>query len=49
MLAEDGSTVRIDPEDSRGTGNEGPWHGSLRGPRNACGQWLRWVEIAAGG
>ncbi|THF66570.1 hypothetical protein E6C76_06990 [Pseudothauera nasutitermitis] len=23
---------------------EGPWHGSPRGPRNACGQWVFWLE-----
>ncbi|ENO90516.1 hypothetical protein [Thauera linaloolentis] len=44
-LDDDGSTVRLDPANSRGACNEGPWHGSLRGPRNACGQWLRWIEI----
>ncbi|MDD3677294.1 MAG: hypothetical protein RBS10_10835 [Thauera propionica] len=44
-LEADGQTVQLDPENSRGTCNEGPWHGSLRGPRNACGQWLRWVAI----
>ncbi|OYD54179.1 hypothetical protein CGK74_08240 [Thauera propionica] len=47
VLEADGQNVRLDPENSRGTCNEGPWHGSLRGPRNACGQWLRWVAIVA--
>ncbi len=41
----DGSTVELDPAAPRGPCREGPWHGSLRGPRNACGQWLRWIEI----
>lgn len=41
----DGSTVELDPAAPRGPCQEGPWHGSLRGPRNACGQWLRWSEI----
>lgn len=38
--------VEYDEDHDRGLCQEGPWHGSLRkGPRNACGQWLRWVEI----
>ncbi len=41
----EGSTVELDPAAPRGPCREGPWHGSLRGPRNACGQWLRWIEI----
>jgi hypothetical protein len=43
----DGVTVRLHPTEQRGACNEGPWHGSLRGPRNACGQWLQWIMIAA--
>ena len=46
-LGEDGSTVELDPTNSRGACQEGPWHGSLRGPRNACGQWLCWVRITS--
>ncbi len=46
-VGEDGSTVHLHPVEQRGACNEGPWHGSLRGPRNACGQWLRWFAIAA--
>lgn len=42
----DGTTVRLHPMEQRGPCNEGPWHGSLRGPRNACGQWLPWIMIA---
>lgn len=41
----DGVTVQLHPAEPRGPCNEGPWHGSLRGPRNACGQWLRWFAI----
>ena len=44
-VAEDGCTVELHPTEQRGACQEGPWHGSLRGPRNACGQWLRWSEI----
>ena len=46
-LDDDGITVHLHPTEQRGTCNEGPWHGSQRGPRNACGQWLRWTMIAA--
>lgn len=45
-LDADGVTVRLHPTEQRGACNEGPWHGSLRGPRNACGQWLPWIMIA---
>ncbi|NMG65314.1 hypothetical protein GPA19_10180 [Azoarcus indigens] len=44
-MGADGFSVELDSEDNRGPCREGPWHGSPRGPRNACGQWLRWVEI----
>lgn len=42
----DGSTVLPDPQRLHGLCTEGPWHGSLRGPRNACGQWVNWLEPA---
>ncbi|MCK9987826.1 MAG: hypothetical protein AzoDbin1_04298 [Azoarcus sp.] len=32
-------------DDARGPCNEGPWHGTLRSPRNACGQWVMWAEL----
>lgn len=44
-LGADGVQVELDPEDNRGPCCEGPWHGSLRGPRNACGQWLQWTSM----
>lgn len=44
-LAADGHKVELDPLHPRGPCLEGPWHGSLRGPRNACGQWLQWQAI----
>lgn len=44
-LGEDGIAVELDPANSRGPCNDGPWHGSMRGPRNACGQWLQWSQI----
>ncbi|MBC9071251.1 hypothetical protein IAI53_04685 [Thauera sp. CAU 1555] len=42
--AGDGATVLPDPQRLRGPCVEGPWHGSLRGPRNACGQWVCWLQ-----
>ncbi|MFN3986108.1 MAG: hypothetical protein ACK4KV_11485 [Rhodocyclaceae bacterium] len=42
-MAEDRVTVLI-PEQARGPCREGPWHGSPRGPRNACGQWQPWAD-----
>ncbi|ANQ85281.1 hypothetical protein [Azoarcus olearius] len=44
-LADDGHSVELDPVHPKGPCQEGPWHGSLRGPRNACGQWLQWSAI----
>ncbi|MCK9261369.1 MAG: hypothetical protein RBT39_13505 [Azoarcus sp.] len=44
-LSADGCGVELDSENNRGICTEGPWHGSSRGPRNACGRWLQWVEI----
>ncbi|BAL24430.1 hypothetical protein [Azoarcus sp. KH32C] len=37
--------VEYDEHDDKGECIEGPWHGSLRSPRNACGQWVLWVEL----
>lgn len=42
-VAEDGVSVLLDPAQPRGACTEGPWHGTLRGPRNACGQWVAWL------
>lgn len=46
-IGEDGVSVLLDPAQPRGTCTEGPWHGTLRGPRNACGQWVAWLEPPA--
>jgi hypothetical protein len=43
----DGDSVVYDAALDRGPCQEGPWHGTLRGPRNACGHWLRWTALAA--
>lgn len=37
--------VEYDSARDRGPCIEGPWHGTLRGPRNACGQWVLWVKL----
>lgn len=47
-IGDDGKTVHLNPVNPRGPCNEGPWHASLRGPRNACGQWLQWIGIRTG-
>jgi len=39
-------TVEYDEERDRGDCQDGPWHGtSRRGPRNACGQWIKWAAL----
>ena len=39
--------MSYDEDNDRGDCQDGPWHGtSRRGPRNACGQWIRWVASA---
>ena len=39
-------TVSYDEDNDRGDCQDGPWHGtSRRGPRNACGQWVRWAAL----
>lgn len=51
-LDESGTQVEIGDDDGndevRGLCNGGPWHDSLRGPRNACGRWLCWQAVVAG-
>jgi hypothetical protein len=37
--------IEYDPENPKGECVEGPWHGSLRGVKNACGQWLLWQVL----
>jgi len=39
------NTVEYDENNDRGPCVEGPWHGSLRSPRNACGQWILWAAL----
>lgn len=37
--------IIYDEHNDRGPCIDGPWNGTLRGPRNACGQWVLWVEL----
>lgn len=39
------ATVEYDADNDKGLCREGPWHGSLRGARNACGQWILWHAL----
>ncbi|APR05042.1 hypothetical protein SAMN05216242_101273 [Thauera chlorobenzoica] len=39
-------TVEVASGATRGLCIDGPWHRSIRGVRNACGQWLRWSGLA---
>lgn len=34
--------VEYDEARPEGECKEGPWHGSLRTVKNACGRWLQW-------
>lgn len=38
-------TIEYDENNDRGPCQEGPWHGNSRGPRNACGQWVKWIAL----
>lgn len=40
-------TVEIEAETATGLCNGGPWDGSERRARSACGHWLRWAAIPA--
>ena len=42
-------TVEIDSELSTGLCVDGPWNGSERRARSACGQWTVWLAINASG
>lgn len=44
-LGPEPETVAYDEDNDRGDCQDGPWHGTNRGPRNACGQWLRWAAL----
>ena len=44
----DPDTVEYDEDNDRGLCQDGPWHNtSRRGPRNACGQWIKWIALDA--
>lgn len=37
--------IAYDPAAPQGPCVDGPWNGTLRGPRNACGHWLKWSAL----
>ncbi len=37
--------VFVKDDAAKGLCTEGPWHGTPRGVRNACGQWVRWFGL----
>ena len=41
----DGDETLLDDADATGLCTDGPWHGSRRGARNACGQWICWISL----
>ncbi len=45
QATDDGQAVRIPGEDSSGLCAGGPWDGSERRARAACGRWLRWHAL----
>lgn len=44
-LAAEPGMIEFDESEPKGLCNEGPWHGSLRSVRNACGRWQRWEAL----
>lgn len=38
-------TVCFEHDEVRGQCVDGPWHGSSRNLRNACGRWFQWLEL----
>lgn len=38
-------TVVYDDSRDQGECVEGPWHGSQRSVRNACGRWVCWLAL----
>lgn len=39
--------IAYDPSRLLGECIEGPWHGSLRSVRNACGRWVVWEKLVS--
>ena len=44
-IGEQPGTVEYDAEADKGLCHEGPWHGSLRSARSACGRWVQWAAL----
>lgn len=41
--------VEFDAANDQGLCQEGPWHGSLRSSRSACGRWIQWLVLEGPG
>lgn len=41
-------TVTFDHDAVVGQCVDGPWHGSSRNLRNACGRWFQWLDLLPG-
>ncbi len=41
-------TVRFEHDAVLGQCVDGPWHGSKRNLRNACGRWHQWLALLPG-
>lgn len=44
-VGEQAGTVSFEHAEVRGMCVEGPWHGSPRNLRNACGRWVQWLAL----
>jgi hypothetical protein len=38
-------SIEYEADEEQGPCCDGPWHGILRGPRNACGHWKLWQAL----
>jgi hypothetical protein len=47
MPGHEAGSVMVDSETTPGICRGGPWDGSERRARSACGHWLIWPAIAA--
>ncbi|MCB1889539.1 MAG: hypothetical protein KDH20_18160 [Rhodocyclaceae bacterium] len=47
-VGEEAGTVRFADEAVTGQCVDGPWDGSIRNLRNACGRWHQWLALLPG-
>ncbi len=45
VVATEAGKVLFEHDEVRGECFEGPWHGTPRSLRNACGRWFQWLEL----